>query len=246
MPTTQAIRDIPSPSLVESIKEQESNVQDLSLPVYLNNELPIAKPNQPISIQSGQPDPVSVAVVNEQAVQLETDAGLSLVVTSLEEDGTVAPLTPSGAIQLTERRTLVVTGRGFLPRSEAVVWIFSTPTRLGVVPVNDAGKYSAELLVSDDLEVGEHTLQVNGIVPNGEIRSMNVALELLDSDKLLNVSTTIVDNELNPTVSVEASDASSDNGVAWELLILAAILSVGVGVIIIIARRRRREDPSAI
>lgn len=245
MPTTQVIRDIPSPSLVESIKEQESNVQDLSLPVYLNNELPLAKPNQPISIQSGQPDPVSVAVVNEQAVQLETGTGLSLVVTSLEEDGTVAPLTPSGAIRLTERRTVVVTGRGFLPRSEAVVWIFSTPTRLGVVPVNGAGKYSAELLVSDELEVGEHTLQVNGIVPNGEIRSMNVALEILDSDKLLNVSTTIVDNELNPTVSVEASDASSETGVATELLMLAAILSVGVGVIVIIARRRRRKELSA-
>lgn len=226
---------------MESIKEQESNVQDLSLPVYLNNELPLAKPNQPISIQSGQPDPVSVAVVNDQAVQLETDTGLSLVVTSLEGDGTVAPLTPSGAIRLTERRTVVVTGRGFLPRSEAVVWIFSTPTRLGVVPVNEAGKYSAELLVSNDLEVGEHTLQVNGIVPNGEIRSMNVALEILDSDKLSNVSTTIVDNELNLTVSAEASAASSDTVVGTELFVLATLLIVGVGVIVLIARRRRPD-----
>jgi len=244
VPTTQIIRDIPVPSVVAAINEKGSNVQDLSLPVYLNNQLPEAKPNQPISIQSGQAEPVSVAVVNEQAVQLETDTGLSLSVTSLDENGEVAPLAPSGAIRLTERRTVVVSGRGFLPRSEAVVWIFSTPTRLGVVPVSDAGQYNAELLVGNELEVGEHTLQVNGIVPSGEIRSMNVALEIVETDKLPEVATTISNTLVDPVVvGSETGNSSSGTGAGAAMLVLVAILGAGVGAFVIIAIRRRRERP---
>jgi len=242
VPTTQLIRDIPVPSVVAAINEKGSNVQDLSLPVYLNNQLPEAKPNQPISIQSGQPEPVSVAVVNEQAVQLETDTGLSLSVTSLNENGEVAPLAPTGAIRLTERRTVVVSGRGFLPKSEAVVWIFSTPTRLGVIPVSDTGRYGAELVVGSELEVGQHTLQVNGVVPSGEIRSMNVALEIVETDTLPEVATTI-DDSLSDQVAVApaSTDTSTGSEVMAAVLLLVAILGAGIGALAVVAARRRRE-----
>jgi len=185
---------------------------------------------------------VSVAVVNEQAVQLETDTGLSLSVTSLNENGEVAPLAPTGAIRLTERRTVVVSGRGFLPKSEAVVWIFSTPTRLGVIPVSDTGRYNAELVVGSELEVGQHTLQVNGVVPSGEIRSMNVALEIVETDTLPEVATTI-DDSLSDQVAVApaSTDTSTGSEVMAAVLLLVAILGAGIGALAVVAARRRRE-----
>jgi hypothetical protein len=158
----------------------------------------------------------------------------------LDESGAVAPLTPSGAIRLTERRTVVVTGRGFLPNSEAVVWIFSTPTRLGVISVSGTGSYSAEMYVSDDLEIGEHTLQVNGIVPSGEIRSMNVALEILATDAPRIPEATIPTDDADSGVPIEKSESSSETDVVPATLLLGVLIG-GSLVWFFLARRRLKQ-----
>ena len=200
---------------------------DLSLPVYVDNVLPKATPSQPVAIQSGSPSPVDVAVINEQAVQLEMGDGFTVRVTALDSQGNVAPLAPNGAVRATRSNEIYVTGEGLKPGSQAVVWIFSTPRRLGVIQVGSEGKYSSRLSVSPEIELGDHTLQVNGVVLDGNVRSMNIALELLDA-------------ETKSTGSDDSGPTSTD--VLLGSLMLIIIL--GGGVLFYSVNRRRNQNSS--
>jgi len=65
-----------------------------------------------------------------------------------------------------------------------VAWIFSTPQKIGTIPVSDDGEYSTEMNLPEALDIGEHTIQVNGITSDGSIRSLSVeVLYLGDTGK---------------------------------------------------------------
>jgi len=225
-PQVSTVKPLPQSEVESAIGKSSSNVWDLSLPVYVDNVLPKATPTQPVAIQSGAPSPVDVAVINEQAVQLEMGDGFTVRVTALDGQGNVAPLAPNGAVRATRSNAIYVTGEGLKPGSQAVVWIFSTPRRLGVIQVGSEGKYSSRLSVSPEVELGEHTLQVNGVVLDGNVRSMNIALEILDS-------------EPKPT-------QSDDSGPTASVALLGSLMLIilGGGVIIYNANRRRNQKSS--
>src|SRR5690606_3119465 len=60
------------------------------------------------------------------------------------------------------------------------VYLFSTPELVGHLPVGANGSFGGSLPVPADLELGEHTLQANGVVAGGGERSVSVGLELVD------------------------------------------------------------------
>lgn len=235
--TIPAVRDLSQQELLETIQTSEQNIRDLSLPVYVSGQLPNPTPSEPISIQSGEPAPVSVAVINEQALQLEAQDGLSVRVNALDENGAIRPLRPDGSIEALQGNVISVDGRGFAPRSQAVVWLFSTPTRLGVVPVSVSGEYSATFEIGIDFELGEHTVQVNGISTSGDIRSMNLELELIaPAGPTATTTTSIAD-----AVNAEDGAPSSDGQTPGTLWILLAVLVVGSGAISVVVVRGKRR-----
>lgn len=46
-------------------------MNDLSVPVYVNSELPKAEPENPIVIQTGEQSQLDIITVNEQIVQVQ-------------------------------------------------------------------------------------------------------------------------------------------------------------------------------
>jgi len=75
---------------------------------------------------------------------------------------------------------LTVTGEGFKPNSVAVAWLFSQPRRLGVITVGADGAYAANLRIAEEVPPGQHTAQVNGLTIDGQVRSLNLAVEVVD------------------------------------------------------------------
>jgi hypothetical protein len=91
-------------------------------------------------------------------------------------------LSPQGELVLTSGGFVIFSGTGFEPNTEVVVWIFSDPRQLGKVMTDAEGNFSGELALPEDLEVGEHTLQLNGLSDEGETRSLAVGVELLSTE----------------------------------------------------------------
>jgi predicted RNA-binding protein with TRAM domain len=232
------VRELTQQQLLQEIGKSAQNVQDLSLPVYVSGELPNPSASEPISIQSGEPSPVNVAVINEQAVQLESADGFAVRVNALDSQGEIQPLRSDGAIEAVSGNRISVNGRGLSPRSQAVVWMFSTPTRLGVISVSISGEYSAEFEVGENFDLGEHTVQVNGISEAGEIRSMNLELVLVGSP------TTETETAELPAPSEEAPSMSGVDGgsaATFSIIVLLVIVAFVAGLFAMYLTNRRRR-----
>lgn len=172
------VRDVTTEEVTRALEASTSNVNDLSLPVYVNSALPNPNGPAPIIVQVGSPERVDMVTINEQVIQMSTPDGFRLAVSAVDEGGAPTAVSPSGAIVVEQDHFISVSGSGFRPGSEAVAWLFSTPRRLGVVSVAADGSFSASLPIGD-IAIGDHTTQVNGYTANGALRSLNLAVEVV-------------------------------------------------------------------
>lgn len=223
--TKESTTTLSQRQIEEKVATSEFNVYDLSVPVFINGSLPNPSTNNPIVIQTGASDPVDVAIINDQALQLSTIA-VSLRITVLDLQGNLVPLSPTGAMTISRNNKIVVTGSGWKPETEMVAWMFSSPRQLGTIAVPKSGRYSGNFDLPNGIEPGTHTIQVNGIIEDGSMRSMNVEVILLGE-------TLTLQNEWKMNGNQRPS--------TWWLLILCATLFVATTTWLALGGRRRRR-----
>lgn len=207
---------------------------DLSEPVLIDGELPNPEESEVIAARNGEVDAVDVAVINDRVLQAGDEDGLRLTISAVDEEGELLPVNPQGVIEITRRQSFSVSGRGLLPNSPAVAWLFSTPIRLGTVKVGKDGSFASVFTPSRDIGVGEHTVQVNGIDTSGSVRSVNVAV-VINEPSVATITTFDIGGPSGGT-------PSSTTDVNFFLVIaLAVSLAIG-GWLLILLLRRRAED----
>lgn len=180
--------------------------------------LPDLGPSESIATSAGIPTPVTVTPLTRQR-SVAIDGGdwvLNLVLN--DSSGEVSGSENEAFIRMTQSSTSAVSGGGFQPSTVASVWMFSEPTLLGTVTVDEGGFFSLQILVDAQfIPSGEHTLQVQGVGSDGYIKAANLGV--------------LVEEPVELTTSIAA-------GLLWWvaggfLLLLLAVLFV------IVARRRR-------
>lgn len=176
LPLTQQVS---TQQVQQAIADRQTNVQDLSLPVFVNKELPKPEPENPLVIQTSAETRLDIITVNQQVIQLQDAEGFRISVGATDETGAPTRVSPSGVIIVEQQNFITLSGEGFKPNSDAVAWLFSEPRRLGVVRVSSDGTFQESLQIGEDVPVGEHTTQVNGLTPDGDVRSLNLAVEIL-------------------------------------------------------------------
>jgi len=220
-------------------------VSDLSQPVLIKDELPKAEPENPIVVQTGDETSWDVVTINRRVVQMRDNGNFRLSVTAVDDTGELTEVNTRGAIVLTHGHYITVSGDGYRPGTEVVAWLFSTPRRLGTLRVAADGSFESRLLVDSTVEFGEHTAQVNGYTAAGDLRSLNLAVEVVDPVRI------------QPRVTEESAAegvrrVDSSRGV-WSRSWLA-VVGLGVGVVagwmlseifrryVLVGVRRRRND----
>jgi len=130
-----------------------------------------------------------------------------------------------------------VTGEGFAPNTMVKVWIFSEPTEAAEVLSDDEGRVDAVVEMPAELALGQHTVQLNGVTPRGDVRSINVGVMLVPS--------TVTDGADTPEVSSAEIGANDGSGIGTALTALAAVAAlIGLAVAALaVARRPRRRTP---
>lgn len=113
-----------------------------------------------------------------------------------------------------------VSGFGFLPGSLVHVWIFSEPRYLGALEVQPDGTYAGTFPL-DDIDVGTHTLQANGVSDDNVARSANLGIVVTDVSA--------------PTPATGALPATGTD--VGSLLIAMMLVLLG-GVVALASRRR--------
>ena len=212
--------------------DEQGNQTVVDMTINIGQGVPAPEPNRQVgalpdlsageslATSGGVPETVSVTGVPETgSVVVEGNAWVISVstdsVTGAVENtdgGVLMRLTPSSVGQWS--------GSGFMPGTLATVWLFSEPTRMTTVTIDENGEFSSEFLVDARLIApGEHTLQVQGVGADGFIKAANLGV--------------LVEQPLELTTE-------SASGLLWWvaggfLLLLLVVLFV------IVARRRRAE-----
>lgn len=159
----------------------------------LGPTLPGSNPNLPIS---GVPLAQSVFLVNGQpaTVSVKPDAPSVARATGLEIEGSgftmrligqtannkPLGLTADGALILEQDRTAYTEGTGFKPNSDVNLYVFSTARFLGTVKTDANGLFRGSVPLPLDIPAGRHTLQANGLAPEGAVRSLSLGVQVQD------------------------------------------------------------------
>jgi len=187
-------------------------------PVQVNGALPQMAPGEVVVYEDGVP--VSVQVFVEDDTELVVEASTFELRLAGECDfGCTLEETDDGryVLVLEQDGASRVDGEGFQPGSVVDVWLFSTPQYLGQLTVGADGSFSGTVDLAG-VELGEHTLQVNGVTATGGQRSANMGV--------------LVNSTEAPTLPATGGDVAA---VQWFLLLVA----IG-GLLVLSARRTRR------
>jgi hypothetical protein len=121
-----------------------------------------------------------LVVVDNTSLQLVTADGGVLSVQANDGENPI-PVDKSGKVQMVRSNGVETKGVGLSPNSEFSVYLFSDPTLLGVGKADAQGSFNASFLVDKDFPLGNHTLQINGMLANGKTSSISMPVSVVES-----------------------------------------------------------------
>ena len=122
---------------------------------------------------------VKVEPIGESSVVLSTSEGLRIEIAALTNENKKVRLNSRGMVIVEHDDFITVAGSGLQPNSDASTWLFSTPKELGQLKVDSNGEFTQRYQIGPEVEVGDHTAQINGIAPDGTLRSVEVGVEVI-------------------------------------------------------------------
>jgi uncharacterized repeat protein (TIGR02543 family) len=117
---------------------------------------------------------------DSKLITIEGD-GFTMALAGLDSNGDQLELDGDGNLVLQNDRLAYVEGTGFLPNSDVKLYLFSTPTYLGIVHTDADGNFSGTVEIPQEIEAGIHTLQANGFSDDGVIRSLSLGVSVTDA-----------------------------------------------------------------
>jgi hypothetical protein len=147
------------------------------------NQLPQLGPGQHTGTSAGKMISLTLTPIPEQSRLLMSAKDW---VFTLDVSGTPQQRVDGGqnpGATLTHSGTSSLSGVGLMPGTTLSVWLFSDPTLVTTAVVDDAGAFSVDMVVDPALiSAGEHTLQIQGVGPDGFIKAANLGVTVLASN----------------------------------------------------------------
>jgi hypothetical protein len=118
-------------------------------------------PGEASLVVGGQSINATITRSNDQLVVSAGD--MTATISGRTADGAVAPLDADGNIHLNDGDSIALEANGFSPDSQVEVWLFSTPTRLGVGTVGADGRVSDSFTLPAGVANGHHRIVLKGL-----------------------------------------------------------------------------------
>jgi hypothetical protein len=162
----------PSNPVPAAIREVLSKPFGYELDTAGRPELPALAPTQSLAFENGSPVGVELVPTAEQSGYILSGDGWQVELEATDPSGSPLRLDDSGNIILNDDRFVEFSGTGFAPGSLVKVWLFSDPAELSQLTADSSGSFTGRALVPAATPVGEHTIQLNGISRDGQLRSV--------------------------------------------------------------------------
>jgi hypothetical protein len=127
----------------------------------------------------GQFQASRVVILDNTIAQVVSPSGGLLNLQAKDGDAAIA-VSDSGRIQIAQSNLVEAQGDGLAPNTEFAVYMFSEPTLLGIGRTNDKGEFFVSFILENELPLGNHTLQVNGLMVDGRTSSVSLPVTVVD------------------------------------------------------------------
>ena len=188
-------------------------------------ELPRLTPSQSSAVENGIPLTTTLVKTEDSNGYILRSAGWQVRIEAKDAGGDPMILDDAGNVILNNERYVEFAGSGFAPGSPIRVWLFSDPVRIANIRADDSGNFAGQSLIPEGVPVGEHTIQLNGLTRDGQIRS--VALGVVVKPEVVVAA---------PAQPAPSFDLGGLVNLLW------AIALGGIVFFFIIWRRRRKKE----
>jgi hypothetical protein len=223
------------PVIVDVLATPPANAPTLPLETALN--LVTSTSNKVIGnspslvLFDGQYQASRVVILDGTTAQVVTPGGGVMNVQAKNGD-TAYAVSGSGRVQMVQSNMVVTQGSGLASNTEFAVYLFSEPTLLGVGKTNDRGEFFVSFEVENEIPLGDHTLQVNGLLNDGRTSSVSVPVTVLDKAAAAESNEAPLDQALAAEISAGSFE--------WLPLLGLFVLVLGFWWFLVVIRRRKR------
>lgn len=149
-----------------------------------SGDTPALRPGQSLATRAGEP--VDVEVTTDQDTKTTTFNGgdWSMQIAPQGESANVVENADGEVLlEIVRDKPATLSGSGFMPFTRADVWLFSEPTLLGSVDIDENGEFNGEFNIDGRVvAIGEHTMQLQGVGEDGYTRSANLGVLVGDDE----------------------------------------------------------------
>ena len=149
--------------------------------------LPTLSPTESVAFENGAPIQANLTVTSNGSGYVLQGDTWQVALEATDTQGAPLVLDDSGNIVLNSDRFVQFQGTGFAPGSIIKVWLFSDPSSIADVVADSDGNFTGNAQLPADIPDGEHTIQLNGLSKDGQVRS--VALGVIVQPDIVAVPT---------------------------------------------------------
>jgi hypothetical protein len=185
--------------------------------------------------------PSKLVIVENTVAQVVSPGGGLLNVETKDGQDSV-PVDNRGRVQMVRSNNVETEGTGMAPNSEFAVYLFSDPILLGIGKTDSQGKFFASFPVTQELPIGDHTLQVNGLLPDGKTSSVSMPVVVVDT------IATAKSQAMPKTIFVDYDPVDRAMSAIYWMLIILAVMMILIAAsfkdrfFILLGRRRKDEE----
>jgi hypothetical protein len=154
-------------TVLEPMRPQvpQSTTTSTTIPAEVAPKAPVLAPGEAGAVVDGK---TISATLSRAGNQITATAGdISTTISGLRPDGQRVALNAEGNLVLNQDDKIVVEGSGLEPNEDVEVWMFSTPTKLGVIAADANGKIAGTFNLPNGIESGDHRMVLSGTNPEG-------------------------------------------------------------------------------
>jgi len=152
---------------------------DPGSPYLANGEAPSLDAGEATAVVRGKKVKVLTKTQNGQMI-MTLPGNVILTIGSVNSASGEAQVGSDGVLRMYGNTGLSVAVDGFVPKTTYTLFMFSDPLELGRGETSSKGSINEKVLVPNDVEAGEHTLQINGVGPNAEVISVSMGFEVME------------------------------------------------------------------
>jgi len=185
-------------------------------------------------LYNNQYQPSKMVIVDNNVAQVVTPGGGVLNV-QVKDGETPIPVNTEGRVQIMQSNLVYAQGNGLAGNSEFATYLFSNPTLLGVGKTNAKGEFFVFFPVKKEIPLGDHTLQVNGLLADGRTSSVSMPVSVVDS---------VAREALPINIVVDENPVTKATNTRYFLIALLLFTLFGGSRLWLAALRRKDEEQS--